>query len=311
MTTKEPSKRSHQLVFTLYGDYLRHRMDDVWTGSLITLLAPFGLSPQAVRSTLSRMSGHGWLQGRREGRHSFYRLTAKGRRILDEGEQHLFKPGDEPWDGRWHVVAYAIPERSRQLRDRLRQRLTWFGFGHLSAGAWISPYKPPPDLLDWIVSAGAREFVEVFTADHEGFGDARQLVARAWDLDQLNAAYEAFLQAYAPHFDDSRVDSALTAAAAADPTAAFVRRIRLTLSFLSFPYVDPRLPPELLPDGWLGHRAAALFQRYHEALAPHANAFVSSAVAAAPDLTDNHHGPISAESMPSGERRPVASARST
>jgi len=57
--------RSQDLVFTLYGDYLRHRGGEAWTGSLIGLLRLLGLWEQAVRSTLSRMSRKGWLRGRR------------------------------------------------------------------------------------------------------------------------------------------------------------------------------------------------------------------------------------------------------
>jgi len=301
MTTNQPSKQSHQLVFTLYGDYLRHRVDDVWTGSLISLLAPFGLSAQAVRSTLSRMSRHGWLAGRRSGRHSFYRLTTKGKRILDEGEQHLFKPRHEPWDGRWRLLTYAIPERSRQLRDRLRQRLTWLGFGHLSASAWISPYEPAPELLGWLESAGARRYVDLFTANYDGFGDAHQLVARAWDLQALNAAYGRFVRDIEPESERDR--GGLAEHDGMDPSASFARRFRLTLRVLSFPYVDPHLPNELLPEDWLGQRAAALFQSYHEALAPQANAFMESVLTAAPDLADNHVGPApSVPALPRAQR---------
>lgn len=301
MTSRQPAKRSHQLVFTLYGDYLRHRVDDVWTGSLISLLAPFGLSGQAVRSTLSRMSRHGWLSGRRVGRHSYYRLTAKGSRILDEGEQQLFKPRQEPWDGRWHLLTYAIPEHRRQLRDRLRQRLTWLGFGHLGASAWISPYAPPPELLGWLESAGARKYVDLFAADYAGFGDVSALVARAWDLQQLNAAYASFLRDFEPEFERDR--AGLARNNGADPATAFARRFGLTLSFLSFPYVDPHLPNELLPADWPGQRAATLFQSYHEALAPRANAFVESALTAAPDFAESSPDPAPPKRAPDGAKQ--------
>ncbi|MCC7020251.1 MAG: hypothetical protein IT332_10875 [Ardenticatenales bacterium] len=270
-------------MFTLYGDHLRHRVDEVWTGSLISLLAPLGLSAQAVRSTLSRMSRSGWLLGRRSGRHSYYRLTDKGIRILDEGAQHLFQPRREPWDGRWHLVTYTIPERTHQLRDRLRQRLTWLGFGHLSAGTWISPYEPPRELHGWLESVGAQQYVDLFTAQHDGFGQPHQLVARAWDLQQLNAAYETFIRQFGSEFESN--SSGQPRDGGSDASTAFVRRFQLTLSFLSFPYVDPHLPNDLLPEGWLGHRATTLFQRYHEALTPSASAFVDRVLMDAPEHT--------------------------
>ena len=62
---------SQDMVFTLYGDYIRHRGGEAWTGSLIELLGLFSLSGQAVCSTLSRMSRKGWLESRRAGRYSF------------------------------------------------------------------------------------------------------------------------------------------------------------------------------------------------------------------------------------------------
>jgi phenylacetic acid degradation operon negative regulatory protein len=62
---------TQDMVFTLYGDYIRHRGGEAWIGSLIELLGLFGISEQAVRSTLSRMSRKGWLNSRRTSRYSF------------------------------------------------------------------------------------------------------------------------------------------------------------------------------------------------------------------------------------------------
>jgi len=88
--------RAQDLVFTLYGEYLLHREEPVWVGSLISLLQPLGLSEGAVRTVLSRMARKGWLAGQRMGRNSFYTLAPKGRRLLDR----IFHPSwDEAWDG--------------------------------------------------------------------------------------------------------------------------------------------------------------------------------------------------------------------
>ena len=69
--------RMQETIFTLYGDYIRHRGGEAWTGNLIELLGLFGVSGQAVRSTLSRMSRKGWLEGREASRFSFYSLTPR------------------------------------------------------------------------------------------------------------------------------------------------------------------------------------------------------------------------------------------
>ncbi len=51
-----PAQRPQDLVFTLYGEYLLHRDEPIWVGSLISLLQPFGLAEAAVRTALSRMA---------------------------------------------------------------------------------------------------------------------------------------------------------------------------------------------------------------------------------------------------------------
>jgi phenylacetic acid degradation operon negative regulatory protein len=52
--------------------------------------------------------------------------------------------------------------------------------------------------------------------------------------------------------------------------------------YRSSPYVDPNLPLELLPDDWLGEKAADMFQQYHQLLVEDAEVFVGSVLARAP-----------------------------
>ena len=40
-------------------------------------------------------------------------------------------------------------------------------------------------------------------------------------------------------------------------------QIHLVHAWRRFPFLDPKLPGELLPDGWAGARAAALFDTLH------------------------------------------------
>ncbi|MFQ5409125.1 MAG: phenylacetic acid degradation operon negative regulatory protein PaaX, partial [Anaerolineales bacterium] len=65
-------QRTQDLIFTLFGDYLAARGDDIWIGSLIEILGALGVSEQAVRSTVSRMARKGWLSSTKCGRNSFY-----------------------------------------------------------------------------------------------------------------------------------------------------------------------------------------------------------------------------------------------
>jgi len=274
------TQRPQDLVFTLYGDFLLHRPEPVWAGSLITLLEPLGLSQGGVRTVLSRMAAKGWLRAERHGRHSFYDLTRQGRRLLEEGRQRIYDPPrDEPWDGRWYLVTYTIPEDQRHLRDRLRVRLTWLGCGSLGNGVWVSPHDILEPVAEIATDLEVRDRLEVFQAEHRGFSDAARLVAQCWDLPGINRRYEAFVQRYWPEFEHSR--AAIEAGELTDEDA-FVGRFALVHEYREFPLVDPYLPRPLLPQEWAGDCSAALFNAFHDMLMPLADRYVDGILARAP-----------------------------
>jgi phenylacetic acid degradation operon negative regulatory protein len=268
------------MVFTLYGDYLRHRGGEAWTGSLIELLGLFGLSAQAVRSTLSRMSRKGWLKSRKAGRHSFYRLTPQCIELLEEGARRIFRPRTDPWDGRWHLVTYSIPEFKRSRRRGLRRRLLWLGFGALHQGTWISPRDLRQEVEQVASSLNIRPYVEFFAAEHRGFSSDEEIAARCWNLKRLNRYYADFVARYDASFREHQAQ--LTAGDGVGPEECFVQRFILVHEYRSSPYVDPNLPLRLLPDDWLGSTAVELFKHYHDMLSEGAEAFVDSVLARAP-----------------------------
>jgi phenylacetic acid degradation operon negative regulatory protein len=274
---------SQEMVFTLYGDYIRHRGGEAWTGNLIELLGLFGLSGQAVRSTLSRMSKKGWLESRRVGRHSFYSLTPKCLKLLEEGAQRIFRPRRDPWDGRWHLLTYSIPESKRHLRRRLRQQLLWLGFGALHQATWISPRDLRAEVEQVVNALGVRSYVEFFTAEHRGFASDEEIVTRCWDLKRLDDYYAAFIARYDPPFQEHQ--ARLMANDTLEPQECFMQRFMLIHEYRSSPYVDPNLPLELLPEDWLGERATQLFQQYHNLLVDEAEAYLDSVLTKAPQIS--------------------------
>lgn len=269
-------QRPRHLVFTLFGEYLLDR-GPVWVGSLIALLEPFGLSEAAVRTTLSRMSRKGWFTTVREGRRSFYELTAKGHRLLEEGRERIYHPRwDEPWDGTWILVAYSIPEEIRDLRDRLRDRLAWLGFGSVGNGLWISPHDVEARVREVAAELEIEEHLECFRGEGAAFSEPGRLVRRCWDLDGINRGYETFIQRHVPAFQKLR--RALEEGAP-EPRRCYVSRFRLSHEFREFPLVDPYLPRSLLPDDWAGECAAVLFDSYHDLLTAPADRYVDGVLA--------------------------------
>jgi phenylacetic acid degradation operon negative regulatory protein len=273
------ARRPQDLVFSLYGEYLLDRGGPIWVGSLIELLAPFGLSENAVRTALSRMVRKGWLGTERQGRRSLYGLTARGRRLLREGAERIYHPPrDAPWDGSWHLVTYSIPEEQRELRDRFRLRLTWLGLGSLGGGLWISPRDVREPIATAADELGIVEQVEIFRGVHLGFSDARRLVARCWDMAAIAARHRRFVRRFEPLLREGR---AAAAAGGIIPREAFVRRLELIHEARDFPLFDPFLPRSLLPEDWIGDRAARLFETFRDLLTRPADMYVDGVLEAA------------------------------
>lgn len=282
-----PTSRPQDLVFTLFGDFLLHRPGPVWVGSLIALLAPLGLSATNVRTVLSRMAGKGWLESEKHGRRSYYSLTERGRRLLEEGETRIYRPvEDAEWDGQWTLVAYSIPEERRSQRDRLRLRLEWLGFGSLGNGLWVSPHDMRDRVLSMAEDLEVAGDVEVFRGDHVGHGSSSDLVSQCWDLETLNRRYEAFVGRHlAPCVALKEGRETV------DPEEAYVRRFNLVHEYREFPLQDPFLPRKLQSEEWAGECALSLFNYYRGLLAEPADRFVEPLVetpadAVAPSGTD-------------------------
>ncbi|MHB8620497.1 MAG: PaaX family transcriptional regulator [Chloroflexota bacterium] len=266
--------RPQPMIFTLWGDYVTPRSADIWVGSLIKLLETLGLTESSVRLALSRMSRNGWLKARRLGNRSFYSLTAEGLRLIEEGDARIFDRDNGGWDGQWRMLTFFIPESKRELRDRLRRELTWMGYGQLSNATYITPHDLRERTTHLIDELDIRPHVEVFTAEHTGFSSDTELVAHCWDLAAANRGYARFIKQYEPEL--AEVQRGSRRGRPVEPSECFVRRARLIQEFRHFFFLDPELPGDLLPSGWLGHRAVALFRSYHDLLSEGAEDFFDS-----------------------------------
>ena len=212
------------------------------------------------------MKQRGWFDTEKEGRRSRYRLTERGEAILKEGDKRIFEEPFSDWDGTWHLVVYSLPEEKRKLRNQLRKKLIWFGFGNLAPGTWVSPHDRQTELEPILDDLGVREYVHLFTGQHVGTTSDLELVARCWDISALQKEYDTFLQRYQPAYDAFRQALVDKGDDAFSPEKCFPRRFWLTFDFQPFPRKDPNLPTVLLPDDWSGHRARQLFLQYRQIL---------------------------------------------
>lgn len=247
--------RARSLVFDLFGDYLRYRGGRVRLRALVALLDCFGIPPATARVAAARLRKEGWLAADREGRETVYSLTPGAWQMLDDGRSRIFQRANGPWDGQWHMVIYQVPETERALREQLRRRLAWLGFGPLSPSVWLSPHDRSQQVRDEFAASSTVQ-LDTFRSRSAGNEADRDIAARAWDLPALDRDYRDLLSRYAPRLAGYRAGSL-------DDRAALVERMRLIYDYRHFPFRDPDLPAELLPEGWPGRQAHDTFLQAH------------------------------------------------
>jgi len=242
------------LIVTIYGLYGRDTDGWISIAGLIRLMSGLGVDEPAVRSAISRLKQRGLLEARRARGAAGYGLTERGQVILAEGDMRIFeRPRASAADG-WLIAVFSVPEEERARRHTLRSRLAWLGFGSVAAGVWIAPAHLASETQVVLASDGLDRYVTLFTAGQLAFGDIRQEVGRWWDLDRLEQQYQAFIDAADPIL-------AWWRARPGDAGQAFADYVRVLTAWRRLPFLDPGLPPDLLPADWQGARAAELFGR--------------------------------------------------
>ena len=82
--------RAGSLIVTIFGDSIMPRGGAIALGSLIQLGEPFGLNERLVRTATARLAQEGWLEARRVGKHSEYRLSDDGRERFAEATERIY-----------------------------------------------------------------------------------------------------------------------------------------------------------------------------------------------------------------------------
>ncbi|MFI7703921.1 PaaX family transcriptional regulator C-terminal domain-containing protein [Nonomuraea sp. NPDC049480] len=272
-------------IVTIYGLYAREVGGWISVSALIRLMEQLKVDEPSVRSAISRLKRRGLLEARKVNGTAGYGLSPQAREILDEGDQRIFgRQRAELSDG-WLLAVFSVPESQRQQRHVLRSRLSWLGFGTTASGVWIAPrylYEETREVLERYELSG---YVDLFQADYLAFGDVTELVGQWWDLEGLQRLYGEFLSSFRPVLDRWRQGGA------GSDAGAFGDYVRALTAWRRLPFLDPGLPPELLPRDWYGVRAAALFDELKHRLSKPAHHFTSSVI-------HEHGGPA----VPAGPR---------
>lgn len=254
---------ARSLLLTVLGEFVLPAGRPVWTAAFLRALGLVGVEEKAVRQALARSAGEGWIAGERHGRRTAWSLTPAGERLLTDGTERIYGFGDPPadWAGEWLMILASVPESDRRLRHLLRTRLAWNGLGNLSPGVWVSPHpEREPQVREVLAEIGVASTATLFTGRLRDLDEARRVARQAWDLGEIAAAYEDFLAAVQPLRPTDEPDT-------------FAALTRLVQEWRRFPFLDPALPPDLLPADWTGWPARDLFHTRHDTWRPTADRF--------------------------------------
>lgn len=245
------------ILQTLYGQFVYPEGFDpkhlhfLALKSLTKFFATIGYSPGTVRLMLSRSVKDGEFLRKKNGKNVFYSPSPEMvNDIYSTGAWAFSKDSQKPWDGGWFIVTYQIPDERRELRERLRNRLTRLGFGRLTYSVWVSPFDRSE-----VITRIANELQisnEVITfSSKETNMPPETLTTRAWDLSKIARYY----------LDLIELLNTIKAALSNNPSdeEAFGGIWEACAHFVITVKDDPYLPPALLPADWPGNRAAELY----------------------------------------------------
>lgn len=276
--SSRPTLRSGSLITTVFGDAIAPRGGKVWLGSLIEVMANFGIGERLVRTSVFRLAKDGWLQSEQIGRRSYYHLTDDGRERFDQATHRIYGSPSASWDGLWCLLLLSGLDTAR--KESVRKECGWLGFGPMSANVLA---HPAPDLAELDVTMHrldvADDLVVLNSQTVRNESGMRRLAHRCWNLAGLDQRYGEFVAMFRP------VMRALQAGPQVADKTAFCTRTLLIQEYRKILLRDPMLPDELLPSNWQGTAAYQLCRNLYRALHGPADAYLT-------DVMETADGPL-------------------
>lgn len=173
-----------------------------------------------------------------------YKLTIQGFRRLCLDFPY-FRYLVDSWDGKWRILSYEIPEKKRELRDKLRREVAGWGLGPWHRSFWLTPHPILDPLKDLVSGREEEKYVQVFESSHV-FGDKDILIEKVWGKAALEASYRKLFKTWHD-----------TLSTNLDKPEKLKRVVREYISILK---QDPGLPKELVGESWIGFEAFNIFK---------------------------------------------------
>ncbi|MCG8426704.1 MAG: phenylacetic acid degradation operon negative regulatory protein PaaX [Chromatiales bacterium] len=266
---KQPPSRAPKFIITLFGDTIEPHGGVIWLGSLIDLLAPFGINERLVRTSVYRLTQDDWLSYEKVGRRSYYRLTSQAAASVKQADKRIYYFPQKPWDNEWCLVFTGTAGISPELRAELRKRLSWLGFGMIAPNVYGHPSAVLNPIWDMCEELKIKDKIVVMRArnfDQEHGLSSHEMVRQCFKLNDLEKEYQAFIKRF------QRITTCLESSAgeleSANPEHCFIIRSMLIHEYRRILLRDPLLPTTLLPENWVGTQAYNTCATIYRSIAP-------------------------------------------
>jgi phenylacetic acid degradation operon negative regulatory protein len=252
------------LITTLFSLPPPSQVTEIPIAQLVDLMADLGTDPAAVRSAIMRLKQKGFLTAQKMGAGSIYRLSEPVRDLFEEDHLRMFSRVRADRRDNWTMVVFSIPESEREKRHALRTLLVRLGFGNVTSGVWITPGVMRQEAQHALKRAGLLSFVDMFSVDADSVDNPVHKIRSWWQLDTIEAQFRSFLQRWRPLTRE--------ALAKLDPAEQFRHYVLLLTDWRKIAYLDPGIPIDYLPNGFLGIDAETLFASLNDSIKPGADA---------------------------------------
>ncbi|KIA64935.1 PaaX family transcriptional regulator C-terminal domain-containing protein [Nocardia vulneris] len=225
-------------------------------GELYDVANALEMSDQQVRLCLKRLVAEGRFVQEGRGRKAVLRATDLTRNSLEpdlEFMRYMYAQdrGEASWDGRWRLVAFGVPESARHARDAMRDTIVRLGGAPIQGGLYVSANPWEDRIRSAAAQLGVLDQITTFTSSDLTLGRhlaPRDIAEQLWPLDRIAAGHRRLLDAAEHYLGELR-------------TASRIRHLTIAVALAAeFTHAmepDPLLPPQLLPQPWIGAAARA------------------------------------------------------
>lgn len=181
---------------------------------------------------------------------NIYRLTEMGFHSLCL-KFPFFRFLRDKWDSKWRILSYEIPEKKREMRDRLRREVSGWGLGPWHRSFWITPHPITKDLRELVFQKEEEKYIQAFESEYV-VGDQDILIEKVWQKSSLDKKYREIFKIW---HDTLSIDG--------EKLQKFTKVLATYVEILKN---DPGLPQELVGKNWIGFEAFNVFKEIRSIL---------------------------------------------